>query len=79
MPLLAAIVTLVLATGDDKLKAEGFVPLFDGKSLDGWKVYGAKQNVWAAEDGMIVCKGAGGGWIIVRRNLGTVDPIRGEA
>jgi hypothetical protein len=53
---------------DDKEKADGFVPLFDGKSLDGWKVYDGKQEVWAAEDGLIVCKGGGGGWLGTTRD-----------
>ena len=26
---------------NDKEKADGFAPLFDGKTLDGWKVYAA--------------------------------------
>lgn len=59
--------------GDDKLKAEGFVPLFDGKSLDGWKVFAAKKDVWAAEDGMIVCKGAGGGWLGTTREYANFE------
>ena len=33
--------------------AEGFVPLFDGKTLDGWKQLGGKA-VYGVEDGMIV-------------------------
>ena len=32
---------------------EGFVPLFDGKTLDGWVQRGGKAN-YAVEDGMIV-------------------------
>jgi hypothetical protein len=48
---------------DDKEKANGFKPLFDGKTLDGWKVYAAKKDVWVAEDGLIVCRGDGGGWL----------------
>jgi len=48
---------------DDKEKGDGFKPLFDGKTLDGWKVYAGKEAVWAAEDGLIVCKGGGGGWL----------------
>jgi hypothetical protein len=50
-------------TGDDKLKDAGFVPLFDGKTLDGWKQYAGKPGLWAVEDDMIVCKGDGGGWL----------------
>src|SRR5262245_48330754 len=45
------------ATSGDKGKTEeGFTPLFDGKSLEGWK---ASENVksWKAEGGVIVCKG----------------------
>jgi hypothetical protein len=54
----ALLLALVPATqGDD-----GWVPLFDGKSLDGWKVYGSKADEWTVEDGMIVCKGQGG-WL----------------
>jgi hypothetical protein len=53
---------------DDKEKAEGFAALFDGKSLDGWKVYDAKKDVWAAEDGLLVCKGEGGGWLGTTRD-----------
>jgi hypothetical protein len=53
---------------NDKEKADGFVPLFDGKSLDGWKVYDSKKDVWAAEDGLLVCKGEGGGWLGTTRD-----------
>jgi hypothetical protein len=43
-------------------------PLFDGKTLTGWKAEGAKTYkdgtktlpVWSAEDGMIRCKATGG-------------------
>jgi hypothetical protein len=56
---------LLLQPGpDEKLRAEGFVPLFDGKTLDGWKVYASKENLWGVEEGLIVCKeGKGGGWL----------------
>ncbi|MBI1913592.1 MAG: DUF1080 domain-containing protein [Planctomycetes bacterium] len=46
-----------------KETAEGFVPLFNGKDLDGWKPIDSKANVWSAEDGLIVCSGKGGGWL----------------
>jgi hypothetical protein len=50
-------------TVSDQEKADGFVPLFNGRDLSGWKSYAGKAEVWAAEDGLIVCKGGGGGWI----------------
>jgi len=52
----------------DKEKADGFVPLFDGKSLDGWKLYESKAENWAAEDGLLVCRGKGGGWLGTARD-----------
>jgi len=58
-------------------------PLFDGKTLDGWKVYAGKETVWAAEDGLIVCKGGGGGWLGRTRDYdnfvnGTFTSSRGK-
>ena len=40
---------------------EGFVPLFNGKDLTGWRVLGAPS--WKAENGELVCHAGGGGWI----------------
>jgi hypothetical protein len=40
---------------EDKPDAEGFISLFDGKSLDGWKA-SENQDAWAVEDGTIVAK-----------------------
>jgi hypothetical protein len=57
--LLASLLLVLAPAQPDK---EGFVPLFDGKALDGWKVYGSKADEWTVEDGMIVCKGQGG-WL----------------
>lgn len=37
---------------EPKPDADGYYSLFDGKTLDGWKV-GDKANAWKAEDGMI--------------------------
>src|SRR5262249_14206632 len=51
------------AVQDDKEKAEGFKPLFNGKDLTGWKKYAARKDVWTVEEDMIVCKGDGGGWL----------------
>jgi hypothetical protein len=53
---------------DEKERAEGFVPLFNGRDLTGWKTYDAREDVWAVEDGMIVCRGKGGGWLGTMRD-----------
>ena len=44
---------------------EGFVKLFNGKNLDGWKVY--RGPAWHVEEGMLVGPSDSSGWI------GTVD------
>jgi len=43
------------ATPDPKAlaKAGGFVPLFNGKDLTGWKVDGGNANQWSVKDGVI--------------------------
>jgi hypothetical protein len=41
-------------------RADGFVSLFDGKTLDGWWFYGKNTNGFAVEDGAIVWKAIGG-------------------
>ena len=51
---------------------DGFTPLFDGKTLDGWKATG-KADVWAAEGGAIVCKGGGGGYLLTEKEYGDFE------
>ena len=40
---------------------EGFTPIFDGKSLNGWKLIGKTGDGYLVEDGKIVCPPKGGG------------------
>jgi hypothetical protein len=44
-----------------KEAAEGWVLLFDGKSLDGWETHGTGD--WKAENGAMVCAGTMPSWI----------------
>jgi hypothetical protein len=47
---------------------EGFVSLFNGKDLSGWKVSaGGKQSVWGATDGILYVDGQGGGWLFTEK------------
>ncbi len=36
---------------------EGFKPLFDGKTLDGWVNINCAPSTWSVRDGMIYCTG----------------------
>jgi hypothetical protein len=47
---------LVLAADERKPDAQGFITIFDGKSLDGWKVSENPDTIKLV-DGAIVCKG----------------------
>ena len=66
---LALVLTMTLATGkaDD---SSGFVPLFDGESLAGWTAIGGKVGNWRVEDGMLVNRGDGKGWLSTNRPFG---------
>jgi hypothetical protein len=46
--------------------------LFNGKDLTGWKATG-KAEAWAVENGMIVCKGGGGGYLLTEKEYGDFE------
>lgn len=46
---------------------QGFVPLFDGKSLDGWQIAGQKGRGYIVENGLLVCPADGGGNLFTKK------------
>jgi hypothetical protein len=54
----AFVLTLGLASGADEA---GFTSLFDGKTLNGWKLVGGHGPGYVVQDGKIVCPADGGG------------------
>jgi len=50
-------------------KAAGFVNLFNGIDLKGWKRYDVKNDGWGVEAGKIVCTGKTGGWLGTDRDF----------
>ena len=58
-----AIVLVGLGAGAPDAGEEGFAPLFDGKTLAGWRRLGGTSAGWAVEEGTLVSLGSGGGWL----------------
>jgi len=69
MAIAAMACVAMAAWGGEEPKAaeEGFVSLFDGKTLEGWK--GAVQG-YTAEDGVLVCQKKGGGNLFTAKEFG---------
>ena len=58
----------------DQEKADGWKLLFDGTSLNGWKMYQNKTaDAWGVMDGVIYCKGSETDKSDLRADLITVD------
>lgn len=52
--------------------ARGAIDLFNGRDLEGWTAFSAKEgtrkeDVWSVQDGIIVCKGEPMGWLATDR------------
>lgn len=67
LPGLFLLIAPLQAAGPNRAP-EGFTPLFNGKDLAGWRQYASQKNLWGVEDGMIVCRGDGGGWLGTTRD-----------
>ena len=58
----------------DQEKADGWKLLFDGTTLNGWKMYQDKPaDAWGVKDGIIYCKGSETDKSDLRADLITVD------
>jgi hypothetical protein len=68
--------TALAAEKEPKPDAEGFVPMFDGKTLKGWEPMPAKvKKAWTVKDGMIVGDGdKGRGYLVYeKRELADIE------
>lgn len=68
-----AFLVLALTTSAASAQAQdGFVPLFNGKDLDGWEVREARagdKDKWTVKDNLLLAK-PGGGWIGTKKMYG---------
>jgi hypothetical protein len=51
---------------------DGFTRLFNGQDLTGWRCTG-RPDAWTVENGVIVCKGGGGGWLLTEKEYGDFE------
>jgi hypothetical protein len=63
---LALLLTLPLGFAADEA---GFTPLFDGKTLSGWKLMGGHGPGYVVQDGKIVCPADGGGNLFTEKEF----------
>lgn len=81
-----ALLTILPAQGDEKPSDEGFTPIFDGKSFDGWKVSAKTGHSrtsgnktggrWVVEEGAIVGSQdvpGNGGIVITEKEYGNFE------
>ncbi len=67
--LLAALSAGILAACVTAQSESGFVSLFDGKTLNGWKLLGKKGDGYGVKDGVIYCARGGGGNLFHEKEL----------
>ncbi len=59
--LLPLLLTMLLTIAQMKNDEKGFIPLFDGKTLNGWKLIKGHGPGYVVKDGVLVCPADGGG------------------
>ncbi len=64
---LALLMVAWLACGRSSVPEEGFVPLFDGKSLQGWQAVEKAGEGYLVENGVLICPAEGGGNLFTER------------
>jgi len=70
--LLVFVVMLGLAPPVSADPPPGFVALFNGKDLTGWKATG-KKDVWGADNGVLFVAGGGGGWLLTEKEYANYE------
>lgn len=55
--LLMCAVFVAVASAETPTTDSGFTSLFDGKTMNGWKLAEENQNSWHVEDGKLMCDG----------------------
>src|SRR5690349_14867880 len=67
---LSAVLALLLVSTVVSQAESGFTPLFDGKTLNGWKLIGKKGEGYGVKDGVLYCARGGGGNLLTEKDYG---------
>lgn len=67
LSLLALFLAFCATAQAARLKESDFKPLFNGKTLDGWKLIGGKGPGYVVKDGVLVCPANGGGDLMTEK------------
>jgi len=57
LALLALVPAWSLQAGDKKAKDDGWIQLFNGKDLTGWKTHPSEPGTWSVKDGILIGRG----------------------
>ena len=68
LPVLLSLLALALAA-PTTAQESGFTPLFDGKTLNGWKLVDRVGRGYTVENGLLVCPADGGGNLFTEREF----------
>jgi hypothetical protein len=69
---LALVLAALPARADDRpAPPEGFTPLFDGRSLEGWKPVNTRDNFFVKEGVLVMNRG--GGWLASEKSYGDFE------
>jgi hypothetical protein len=71
LALFLCLLATAFAIADDRGAPEGFTPLFDGKTLDGWKMVNTSDN-FLVRDGLLVMN-RGKGWLATEKTFGDFE------
>lgn len=64
-----AIVAILLAVPAQAADGDGFVPLFNGKDLEGWEIKDGPKDQWSVKEGVLTAK-PGQGWLGTKKRYG---------
>src|SRR5689334_3075133 len=70
LSIIAILAASLASVGTCRADNKGFVKVFDGKSLDGWRLIGGVGPGYVPQNGILVCPKDGGGNLVTDKEYG---------